>query len=121
MAQFEEPEVLAAFDRSFGDKGEELRLERGEYQGKPTFTLRVYWKTPDGAWRWSAQQPTQSGKCWKFMSLKGRELQKLGEALIAASRGEAAPANDNRRPASPQRRRAANDVPREIDDDDIPF
>lgn len=83
---FEEPETLATFDRTWKDKHEELRLERGEYQGKPTYTLRLYWQTPDGQWRWSAAKPTQSGKCWASLSLKGRELLDLGEALIAEAK-----------------------------------
>ncbi len=82
---FEEPTVLATFDRSFGDKKERLQLERGEYNGKPTHTLRLYWQTPDGAWRWCSQKPTQSGKCWERLNLKSKELRALGEALIAAS------------------------------------
>ncbi len=82
---FEEPTVIATFDRSFGDKKERLQLERGEYNGKPTFTLRLYWQTPDGAWRWSSQKPTQSGKCWERLNLRAKELRAVGEALIAAS------------------------------------
>ena len=112
---FEQPTVIATFDRSYGDKKEELRLEQGEFQGKPTFSLRLYWQTPDGAWRWAAQKPTQSGKCWERLNLKGRELKELGEALIRASQGVA---NDNRGPS-----RAGRHLPpiANVSDDYIPF
>lgn len=83
--QWEEPEVLVTLDRSFGDKHEQLRLERGQYQGRPTFTLRVYWQTPEGQWRWSAAKPSANGKTWASLSLKARELRELGEALIKAA------------------------------------
>jgi hypothetical protein len=85
MSQFEEAEVLAKFDRSFGDKHEELRLERGTYNGRPTFALRLYWRAEDGTWRWSSQKPTQSGKCWERLNLKARELVDLGNALLKAA------------------------------------
>lgn len=112
---FSEPEVIATFDRSWGDKKEELRLERGEYQGKPTFSLRLYWQTPDGAWRWAAQKPTQSGKCWERLNLKGKELRALGEALVAASQGAS---NDN----AGSLHRAKGGFPlASVNDDDIPF
>lgn len=111
---FAEPEVIATFDRSWGDKKEELRLERGEYQGKPTFSLRLYWQTPEGQWRWAAQKPTTSGKCWERLNLKGKELRQLGEALIAASQGAS---NDNGR----ARPRAGSLPVAEVSDDDIPF
>lgn len=114
MGQFAEPEVLATFDRTWGEKKEELRLERGEYQGNPTYSLRLYWQTPDGAWRWAAQKPTQSGKCWERMNLKGRELEKLGEALLRASKNVVDTPPARREP--PARR-----APGERDDDDIPF
>lgn len=87
LMAFEESEVLARFDRSYADKKAEMRLERGEYKGIPTFTLRLYWQLPDGSWRWSAQTPTQSGKCWERFNLKGKELAALGQALIDASSG----------------------------------
>jgi hypothetical protein len=112
---FAEPEVIATFDRSWGDKKEELRLERGEYQGKSTFALRLYWQTPDGQWRWAAQKPTQSGKCWERLNLKGRELRELGEALVRASTG----ANDN---AEIRRSKPGGFPLASIgNDDDIPF
>lgn len=116
MTAFEQPTVIATFDRSYGDKREELRFEQGEYQGKPTFSLRLYWQTPDGAWRWAAQKPTQSGKCWERLNLKGRELKELGEALIRASSGVA---NDNSRGPS----RVSRHLPpiANVSDDDIPF
>jgi hypothetical protein len=82
---FEEPQTLATFDRTWQDKHEELRLERGEYQGRPTYSLRLYWQTPEGQWRWSAAKPTQAGKTWQVLNLKAKELRALGEALIAAA------------------------------------
>jgi hypothetical protein len=88
MSQFEEPTILAQLDRSFGDRKEELRLEQGEYQGKPTFTLRLVWQGQDQKWRWSQQRPSaSSGKCWQQLNVRAGELLKLGEALIAAARG----------------------------------
>jgi hypothetical protein len=87
MSQFEEPTVLAALDRSFGDRKEELRLEQGEYQGKPTYTLRLCWQGQDGRWRWSQAKPSQSsGKCWQQLNVRAGELEALGNALIAAAR-----------------------------------
>lgn len=112
MSNYEEPTILAALDRSFGDRKEELRLEQGEYQGKPTYTLRLCWQGQDGKWRWAQQKPSQSsGKCWQQMHIKAGELQKLGEALIAASKGE--------RPAARPVR--ARPEPVFAGDDDIPF
>lgn len=112
---FAENEVIATFDRSWGDKREELRLERGEYQGKPTFSLRLYWQTPDGAWRWAAQKPTQSGKCWERLNLKQKELRDLGNALLHA----AGAANDNS--SRPRGASRGGFIPAEVSDDDIPF
>lgn len=111
MSRFEEPTTLAAFDRSWNDKKEELRLERGEYQGKPTYGLRIYWKGNDGSWRWAAQKPTQSGKCWERLNLKPSELLLLGEALIKAAKETA---NDNHR-------RQEQPTFDQVEEDDIPF
>lgn len=111
---FAEPEVIATFDRSWNDKKEELRLERGEYQGKPTFALRLYWQTPDGAWRWAAQKPTTSGKCWERLNLKQKELRDLGNALLHA----AGASNDNSRPRPS---RGSGHLPADVNEDDIPF
>lgn len=85
---FEEPHVIKAFDRTFNDKHEELRFERGEYQGRPTYTLRLYWQTPEGQWRWSAAKPSSTGRCWQALNLKGRELLELGEAMIAEAKAQ---------------------------------
>lgn len=114
---FEENTVLAKFNRSFGDKKEELRLERGEYNGKPTFTLRLYWQTPDGAWRWASQKPTTSGKCWERLNLKQKELQALGEALIAAANDTGVPSKEDFRATRPRDEPLASTGT----DDDIPF
>jgi hypothetical protein len=108
---FEEAEVLATFNRSFGDRKEELRLERGSYEGKPTYTLRLYWQGGDGIWRWGQQKPTQSGKCWERLNLKARELRDLGAALMLA-------ADDMARAPAPAKRAPAE---REPESDDIPF
>jgi hypothetical protein len=115
---FEEPTLIAKFDRSFGDKKEELRFERGEYKNKPTFALRMYWQTPDGAWRWCTQTPGDNGKCWKAFHLKAHELQALGEAFIHAAADVANPA-----PPKPDFRvnRNAPVAARPLADDDIPF
>ncbi len=115
---FTEPEIIASFDRSYGDKKEELRLERGDYQGKPTFCLRLYWQAGDGAWRWASQKPTQSGKCWERMNLKARELKAIGEALIQASAAMPTQTQERREPA-PERRKQTNFS--EPETDDIPF
>jgi len=88
---FTDPEVLARFDRSYGDKKEELRIDRGEYKGVPTYTLRLYWQATDGTWRWNEQKPTQSGKCWERLNLKQRELEAIGLALIDCARGALSP------------------------------
>lgn len=116
---FEEPEVLATLDRSYGDKHEELRLERGEYQGKPTFTLRLHWQAADGKWRWSSQKPTQSGKCWERLNIKQRELRELGEALIAAADDNGSSMPKPR--AAPTARSTGDHRVLEVEDDDIPF
>jgi hypothetical protein len=111
---FEEPHVIAKFDRSYGDKKEELRLERGEYQGKPTFTLGLYWLTPDGSWRWSVQKPSQSGKTWQRFHLKAKELEALGHALVAA-------ANDTAQPDFRADKPRPEPLAATGTDDDIPF
>lgn len=116
---FEEPEVLATLDRSYGDKKEVLRLERGMYQDKPTFTLRLHWQAPDGKWRWSSQKPTQSGKCWERLNIKQRELRELGEALIAAADDSGSSMPKPR--AAPMPRSAGDHRVLDVEDDDIPF
>jgi hypothetical protein len=116
MSNYEEPNVLCRLDRSFGEKKEELRLEQGEYEGKPTYALRVCWQGHDDKWRWAQQKPSQnSGKCWQQMHLKAGELQKLGEALIAAARGGTKPRSSPPRPVRPV------GEPVFAGDDDIPF
>jgi hypothetical protein len=80
---FEEPEILADFDRSYRDQRERLVLEKGEYRGSPTYCLRVLWQNPEGAWRWRACKPTSTGKTWTALHIKARELRELGLALTA--------------------------------------
>lgn len=113
---FEEAEVLASFDRTWGENKEELRLERGTYKDKPTYTLRLCWQAPDGMWRWAKQKPTQSGNCWERLNLKAAELRALGQALLDAAEG--APPAERRAPRPP---RADYRPPTPVNDDDIPF
>ena len=115
MGQFEEPTVLATFDRSWGDKKEEMRLERGSYNGKPTYALRLYWQGGDGSWRWASQKPTASGKCWERLNLKARELRELGAALLAAADGDTSDS------PPPRRSRRSEPAHFEAGDDDVPF
>lgn len=129
---FEEPEVIWRSDRSYKEKGEEVRLERGEYNGSATYKLRLMWKTPDGQWRWSQARPTQSGKTWADFGLKAKELESLGKLLLAESKsaqpaleldapvagGRGEYARDQRAPA----RSTASQSALPLDgDDDIPF
>ena len=113
---FEEPEVLASFDRTWGENKEELRLERGTYKDKPTYTLRLCWQAPDGMWRWAKQKPTQSGNCWERLNLKAAELRELGQALIDASNN-----TSYAQPARAPRPSRAESKPSTFSDDDIPF
>lgn len=82
---FQQPEVLWESDRSFADKHERVRLERSEYQGHPTFALRILWKTPEGDWRWSTARPDAKGRCWASLNLKAKELHGLAAALSRAA------------------------------------
>jgi hypothetical protein len=117
---FEEPEVLATFDRTWGDNKEELRLERGTYKDKPTYALRLCWQGGDGTWRWAQQKPGPSGKCFAQLHLKAGELRDLGAALMLAA--ESAPAEEPRRAPSPrEQHREAYRPPTPVNDDDIPF
>lgn len=111
-SRFEEPECIWRADRSWKGKHEELRLERGSYEGHATYTLRVFWRTDDGQMRWSQAKPTSSGKCWASLNLKSRELASLGALLLAESQSPqpaldvSEPASTTRgdgQPASPQR------------------
>jgi hypothetical protein len=81
--EFEQPEILAEFDRSYREKRERLVLEKGEYRGSPTYCLRVLWQNAEGAWRWRACKPTSTGRTWIAVHLKARELRDLGLALTA--------------------------------------
>ena len=119
MAQFEEPEVLATFDRSFGDKHEQLRFERGSFNGRATYTLRVYWQADDGQWRWSQAKPTSSGKVWASLNLKAKELRTLGEMLIAESE-QPQPAQGSQPQTTPVQQSRPAAAPTD-DMDSIPF
>lgn len=116
---FTEPDILATFDRSFGDKKERLQLERGEYNGKPTFALRLAWQGGDGIWRWAQQRESKNGKCYERLSLKAKELEDLGRALIEAANSQpSAPARPDFRST---RLREGTDGPQLVGEDDIPF
>lgn len=110
MTGFVEPDCIWRSDRSWQQKGEELRLERGEYQGKSTYKLRLYWRTDDGSWRWSQARATQSGKTWAEFGIKARELESLGTALLAEARVGLEPL-DVSQPASAMA--GGNSIPRE--------
>lgn len=88
MSDFIPPDVIWRADRSWQDKQERIQLERGEYQGRPTYKLRMLWKTPDGQWRWSQARAATSGKTWAELGLKQKELRSLGELLIAEASKE---------------------------------
>jgi hypothetical protein len=72
MADFEEPETLWEADRSFNDKAEMIRLEKGEYNGKSTYALRVLFKNRDGEWRWSQERADGKGRCWASLNPEGQ-------------------------------------------------
>lgn len=112
---FDDIHTLATLDRSWGDRKEELRFERSEFKGKPTYALRIYWQTPDGAWRWSPQKPTAAGKHWASFNLKAAELRELGEAMVQAS--VTVPTERSGRSGP----RKGSPPPAELSDDDIPF
>lgn len=119
--QFQEPDVLWTSDRTWKDKAEAVRLERGEYQGKPTYKLRIMWKTPDNQWRWSQARPATSGKTWAEFGLKAKELESLGRLLIAESKSQQPAiemAASTPAPAAKSAPKAPSSFP---DDDDIPF
>jgi hypothetical protein len=108
---FDEPKVLADFDRSFGERYERLVLEKGEYRGRPTYCLRVLWRNQAGEWRWSAAKPSSTGRTWQALNVRARELRALGQVLMAEAdeleRGgapAAAPAPRTKR-ASPREQR----------------
>lgn len=132
MSDFVDNDCIWLSDRSWGERGEQLRLERGTYQGRLTYTLRLFFRTQDGAWRWSQPKPSSSGKVWASLSLKQRELADLGRVLLAEAEQEQ-PALDLSQPASerePQQRERRTwkaPVPArsgdlaEADDGSIPF
>lgn len=126
MAQFEEPETLAVFDRSWNGLREQLRLELSEYKGNPVYTLRLYWQNDAGEWRWAAARPSSAGRYWASLTLKAKELHLLGTALVA----EAAELEHNRasrhsRKPSAKEQAALDEFTREHppmrEDPDIPF
>lgn len=128
---FQENEVLATFDRSWDDRKERLQLERGSYNGKPTFALRVCWQADDNTWRWSQARLNDKGKAFQAMSIKARELRALGEALIQAAadigkQRAGQPRQQRSAKVTPQRQAelnkldAAGKAPTDFDED-IPF
>jgi hypothetical protein len=83
MSDFTEPETLATFDRSWKGQKEQLRLERSEFNGRPVYTLRLYWQNEAGEWRWQPAKATANGRYWQALTLKAKELRELGLALVA--------------------------------------
>lgn len=130
MSDFTEPETLWESDRTFGEKAELIRLEKGEYNGKSTYSLRVLFKNRDGEWRWSQARADGKGRCWASLNLKAKELKELGEALLREANDERAGelrrqaeragplhAADTQSPSRPTRKPPAE----AIEDGDIPF
>lgn len=129
---FDEPKVLADFDRSFGERHERLVLEKGEYRGRPTYCLRVLWRNQAGEWRWSAAKPSSTGRTWQALNLRARELRALGQSLLAEAEEmervgapTAAPTPRTRRRPSPREQRELERFEAEHTpfkgDSDIPF
>lgn len=137
MSNWQEPEVIWRSDRSWKEKGEEVRLERGEYQGHSTYKLRLMWRTDDGSWRWSQARETSSGKTWAEFGLKQRELESLGKLLLAEAKSPqpaidvstplaAGPVTSSRMPSGQPRRAPTAREQAELDKfdaecGDIPF
>jgi hypothetical protein len=130
MAQFEEPDTLAFFDRSWNGQREQLRFELSEYKGHPVYTLRLYWRTDAGDWRWQRARPSSAGHYWASLNLKPKELHLLGTAMIQeaaemelSSRAEPAPRAPRKMSAREQSALDAFDRvhPPMRDDPDIPF
>ena len=142
---YEEPTVIWESDRSFGDKKEKLQLELGEYNGRPTFTLRQLFETENG-WRWARAREDRNGRCWAAMNLREKELASLAEALMKAAgdghasvlrkqaegkrldkseRGQAVAAAASRGGDAPRWKRKESAPAQQdfadIDDDDVPF
>jgi hypothetical protein len=95
---------------------ERLRLERGEWQGKPTHTLRLLVETEAG-WRWSLAKRDTQGRSWAALSLRAGELRALAAALLAAADaadgGQRAPSLPV--PSGVQRRKPSEREQRELD------
>ena len=137
MEPFREPETLAFFDRSTNGQREQLRLEGCEYKGHAFYTLRLYWMTEAGDWRWQRAKPSSAGKYWAALNLKPKELHQLGLALLQEAaqlvhrqqsdaykaQAEAAPRASRAPSAREQAALAAfgREHPPMRDDPDIPF
>jgi hypothetical protein len=137
MAQFEEPDTLAFFDRCWQGQREQLRLECHEYHGHPVYTLRLYWMNEAGDWRWQRARASSSGRYWAALTLKPQELHLLGLALLEeaaelvhraqteANKGGAEPApRASRAPSSKEQAELDNlgrEHPPMRDDPSIPF
>lgn len=83
MNEFQEPEVLAELDRSFGENRQRLVLEKGTFRGRSTYCLRVLWQNDAGEWRWQPAKPSSKGNTWQALNLKAKELRQLGLAFTA--------------------------------------
>lgn len=86
MADFIQDDTIWRTTRSYEGKHDVLELQRGEYQGHPTYTLRELWVTPEGELRWAKTRPSKKGDCWSAMKLKSKELESLGKLLLAEAR-----------------------------------
>jgi hypothetical protein len=99
MADWKDPDCIWRTDRSWQDKFEEVRLERSEFNNRPVYKLRLLWRAADGKMRWSAARETSSGNVWAEFGIKAKELESLGQLLIAESKSPQ-PALDVTEPAS---------------------
>lgn len=137
MEPFREPETLAFFDRIWDGQREQLRLEASEYKGHAFYTLRLYWMTEAGDWRWQRAKPSSAGKYWACLNLKAKELHQLGLALLqeaaelvhreqsgAYKAGAEPPRRASRAPTAREQTALAafdREHPPMRDDPDIPF
>jgi hypothetical protein len=88
MADYKETPALWSVKR--GDTTE-IRLVKDEYNGRTSFTLRVFWKGDDGVWRWSNKQPDRNGKHWDALTLREGEFQSLAKFIANKAAGKSEP------------------------------
>jgi hypothetical protein len=113
MSEFIEPDIIWRSDRSYGEKRERVQLERGEFNGRPTYKLRALWQSDDGVWRWTRARETSSGKAWTEFGLKQRELESLGALLLAEAKapGRALGPDELSQSGAPARQQGGNQRP----------